>query len=130
MPNSAPRILLADDEPAVLKMMELYLDRLGYAVTVADSAARAWAEVDAAPDGFDVAVLDATMACSTLSDLVLKLLRACPKLCILVASGYPVDMSVVKQSAGSRAAFLHKPFGPEELATSIRRILASQEEGL
>jgi DNA-binding NtrC family response regulator len=129
MANSVPRVLLADDEPAVLKMMELYLDRLGYAVTVVDTAARAWAEVDAAPDGFDVAVLDATMACSTLADLVRKLLRSSPKLCILVASGYPVDMSAVEQSAGRKAAFLHKPFGPEELAMAIRRILAAQEEG-
>ena len=75
MANSASRrILLADDEPAVLKMMELYLDRLGYAVTVADTAAQACAEVEAAPAGFAVAVLDATMAGL---DAIIDLVRIC-----------------------------------------------------
>ena len=33
------------------------------------------------------------------------MLRASPKLCILIASGYPVDMSTVEQSAGRGRLF-------------------------
>ena len=34
------RILIVDDEPALLKMMSVYLRRLGYAVTTASSTER------------------------------------------------------------------------------------------
>jgi DNA-binding NtrC family response regulator len=112
-------------------MMELYLDRLGYAITVADTAVKAWAEVAAAPEEFDVVVVDATMIRWDLPDLIQKMLAASPRLCVLVASGYPVDMSALRESAGPRAAFLQKPFGPDDLVTAIRRILGAQkEEGL
>ena len=64
------------------------------------------------------------------SDLVLKMLRACPKLCILVTSGYPVDMTAVEAAAASRTAFLQKPFSSEMLSSAVRRILGAQEESL
>jgi two-component system, cell cycle response regulator len=130
MANAAARVLIADDEPALLKMIKLYLDRLGYAVTVARTAEGASAEVQSASGAFDVAVVDATMGGADLAGFVLRMLDASPRLCVLVASGYPVDMSAVEESAGPRAAFLLKPFAPEALDTAIRRILAAQERAL
>jgi two-component system cell cycle sensor histidine kinase/response regulator CckA len=124
------RILLVDDEPPLLKMMSLYLGRLGYSVTTAATTDKAWAEVEAAPGGFDIAVLDATMPGMPLHELALKMLAANANMRVLAASGYPVDMSDVKAQAPGRVDFLHKPFTPEMLATALRRMLAPQEEDL
>ena len=60
MTKAAGRILIVDDEPILLKMMNVYLGRLGYTVVTANSTEKAWAEVEAAPHAFAVAVLDAT----------------------------------------------------------------------
>ena len=60
MTKAAGRILIVDDEPILLKMMNVYLGRLGYTVVTASSTEKAWAEVQAAPHAFAVAVLDAT----------------------------------------------------------------------
>jgi DNA-binding NtrC family response regulator len=130
MANSAKAVLIVDDEPALLKMLRFFLQRLGYTVTAAETTEAAWSAVEAAPEGFDVAVLDATMAGPGLTHLALKMLRASPRLRILVASGYLVDMSGIEAAAGGRTAFLQKPFSPEMLAAAVRRILGSQEESL
>ena len=76
MDPAAVRILLADDEPSLLRMMSAYLGRLGYAVTAAGTTAKARAEMEAAPAGFAVAVLDATMPGLAMQELALEMLAA------------------------------------------------------
>jgi len=128
MDQSLGRILLVDDEPSLLKMMSLYLGRLGYSVTTANTTERAWNEAEASVSGFDVAVLDATMPGMSMEDLATRLLSANSTLRVLAASGYPVDMTLLETVAPRRVAFLHKPFTPEMLAAAVRRMLAAQEE--
>jgi DNA-binding NtrC family response regulator len=122
------RILLVDDEPPLLKMMSIYLQRQGYTVTTAGTTEHASALADAEPLAFAVAVLDATMAGMSMEELALKLLGLNPAMRVLAASGYPVDMSGLEAAAPGRVAFLHKPFTPEMLAASVRRMLAAEEE--
>ena len=122
------RILLVDDEPSLLKMISVYLQRQGYAVTTARTTEEAAALVEQFPKGFGVAVLDATMEGMTMENLARKLLGANPAMRVLAASGYPVDMSALETAAPGRVGFLHKPFSPEMLAAAIRRMLAAQEE--
>jgi DNA-binding NtrC family response regulator len=124
------RVLIIDDEPSLLKMMSVYLRRLGYSVMAVNSTDQAWSLVEAAPSEYAVAVLDCTMAGLSVEDLALKMLRANPALCVVAASGYPVDMTALEAAAPGRVAFLHKPFTPEMLAAVLRRMLAAQEEGL
>ncbi len=124
------RILIVDDEPALVKMMGAYLGRLGYSVETTGSTDEAWERVSADPGGYAVAVLDATMPGLTMAELALKMLRASPTLRVVAASGYPVDMTEVEAAGPGRVAFLPKPFAPEMLASLVRRMLAAQEENL
>lgn len=130
MEHSTARILLVDDDPALLKMMGVYLGRLGYSVTLANSTEKAWAEVEAAPSGYDIAVLDGSMPGLSMEDLALKILRANPSLRVVAASGYAMDTSAVEAAAPGRVAVLQKPFAPEMLVAVVRRMLAAQEENL
>jgi two-component system, cell cycle sensor histidine kinase and response regulator CckA len=128
MDSPTGKILIVDDEPPLLKMMSVYLGRLGYAVSTASTTDKAWEMVEAAPSEFACAVLDATMAGMSMRELALRILAADPKICVLAASGYPVDMSDVEAEAPGRVDFLHKPFTPEMLAAAVRRMLAPQKE--
>ena len=128
--HATGRILLVDDEPSLLKMMGVYLGRLGYSVTLANSTEEAWAEVEAAPSGYAIAVLDGSMPGLSMEDLALKMLRANPSLCVVAVSGYSVDTPAIEAAAPGRVAVLQKPFPPEMLAAAVRRMLASQEEAL
>lgn len=120
------RILLVDDEPALLKMMRVYLERRGHSVSTSSTTEQAASMIDAEPLSHAVAVLDATMAGLSMEELALKMLHANPSLRVLATSGYPVDMSRLERAAPGRVAFLHKPFTPAMLAESIRGMLAAQ----
>ena len=128
MNHATGRILLVDDEPSLLKMMGVYLGRLGYSVTLANSTEKAWAEVEAAPSGYAIAVLDGSMPGLSMEDLALKMLRANPSLCVVAASGYSMDTTAVEAAAPGRVTVLQKPFTPEMLAEAVRRMLGAQEE--
>jgi two-component system C4-dicarboxylate transport response regulator DctD len=124
------RILIVDDEPALLKMMGIYLKRVGYEVTAHDSTDRAWAAVSASAEEFAAAVLDATLRGLTTQDLALKLLEANPSMCVMVASGYPVDMSALEAAGPGRVQFVQKPFTAETLTGTLRRLIEGQEKAV
>ncbi len=128
MPGTTNRVLVVDDEPPLLKMVSTYLRRLGYVVLTAGSTEQAWKEVEAAPDSFALAVLDATMSGMPMEDLAARILAADPRLCVIAASGYPVDISRLEAEAPGRVMFLHKPFSPEMLGQAVRRMIATQKE--
>jgi CheY-like chemotaxis protein len=130
MNPAAGRILIVDDEPPLLRMMSLYLGRLGYSATTADSTGKAWSLVEADPGAFAAAVLDGSMAGMSMEELARRLLDANPALRVLAYSGYPVDMTALEAVAPGRVAFLLKPFTPEMLAEAMRRLLAAQEQNL
>jgi two-component system, cell cycle sensor histidine kinase and response regulator CckA len=130
MTSTAGNILLVDDEPSLLKMMSVYLGRLGYAVIASSSTDQAWAQVEAAPAEFAVAILDGSMPGMGMETLALNMLHANPLLCVIVASGYPMDLTAMQAAGPGRVTFLQKPFSPEMLALAVRRIFATQEEDL
>lgn len=130
MTPTAGSILLVDDEPSLLRMMSVYLCRLGYTVITSGSTDEAWAQVEAAPSEFTVVILDATMPGMSMEALALKMLQVNPLLRVIVASGYPMEMTAVQAAGPGRVTFLHKPFSPEMLALAVRRFFATQEESL
>ena len=121
-------ILIVDDEPPLLKMLSTYLTRLGYTVTICPTTELAHAEILSKPDGFDAAVVDATMEGMSLEELGRRMLEANPSMRVLGASGYPVDVSALEAIAPGRVAFLHKPFTPQMLAASLGRMLGTEKE--
>ena len=121
---------MVDDEPPLLRMLSLYLGRLGYLVTTAETTDAAWKLVEAEPAAFAAAVLDGSMSGMSMSDLALRMLRANQELRVLAASGYPVDVTALSVAAPGRVDFLQKPFTPEMLATALRGLLGAQEEKL
>lgn len=128
MRQVSEEILLVDDEGTLLKLMSVYLRRLGYTATPVNTVAKAWEHLKRNSGGCAVVVLDAGMAETSIDDLVMQLLGAHPHLRVVVNSGYPVDMSVLLRSAPGRVEFLHKPFSPDMLATVVRRMCGSQED--
>jgi two-component system cell cycle sensor histidine kinase/response regulator CckA len=128
MTNAANQVLIVDDEPSLLKMMSVYLERLGYGVVTAGSTEKAWAAVEAAPHAFALALLDATMSGVRMEDLAARILAADPRVCVIACSGYPVDIAMLQAAAPGRVMFLHKPFTPEMLGSTVRRMIATQEK--
>jgi DNA-binding NtrC family response regulator len=124
------RVLIVDDEPALLRMMTVFLERQGYQVADAATTEAAWSQIRSAPGHFDVVVLDGTMSGIGTEELAFGMLTASPHLRVLAASGYPMDMTTFEAAAPGRVAFLQKPFGPAALVAAVRRLLGAEEESL
>jgi len=122
-------LLLVDDEPALLRLMGSYLTRLGYPVITAHSTDDAWQKASGLLADLALAVLDATVGGEERANsLAIRLLQANPSLCVVLTSGYPVEMAAVEAEAPDRVVFLQKPFGPENLAEVVRRMIGPPPE--
>jgi CheY-like chemotaxis protein len=124
--NTAKRalVLVVDDEEPMLEVFEETVQRLGVDV-VAESDPRRVAEQVRRGERFDVVVLDLRMP--HLDGLALiELLRARqPGLPVIVVTGYPSAESARRCRELGVAAYLRKPFDPEELGRHVRRALAT-----
>jgi CheY-like chemotaxis protein len=115
-------VLLAEDDRALRRYLEVILRRAGYDVTAAADGLEA---MKAALSGtFDAVVTDAVMPHLSGQELC-RFLRSHPKLGrlpVVLLSG--ADKAAQAQDAPSRAdAYLSKPVRPEELTDCLARLL-------
>jgi DNA-binding NtrC family response regulator len=119
----APRILVVDDEPQLLKILTRYLARLGYGVVAAASTEEAWDHVHAAPEGYSLALIDATMPGMSAEELTRRILGANASIRVIACSGYPITREEFASLDPGRVSFLHKPFSPDTLAEMVRELI-------
>lgn len=110
------RVLLVDDDELVRSNTSEMLRELGYEVHEAASAAGA-AELMARNIAPDFLVTDHLMPGMSGTDLARSLLQLCPKLKVLIISGY----SALEEIAPDLPR-LSKPFRSEELAAALRAL--------
>lgn len=121
-----PRILVAEDDPDLLKMLEMVLRTLGDVVTASDGL-DALEKVRSGPPP-DVVVTDLMMP--RMDGLALaKQIKAQPSLSrvpvvILTARTSPRDV-IAGINAGARF-YLTKPFKTEELLVKVRKALGQR----
>ena len=127
LPKGRGRILLMDDEPAILKFTQRVLGELGYDTAVAADGDAALQLAHAARDAgtpFDLAILDLTVPGGMGGRECLDRLRASdPDMRAIAASGYSTDPIMCEPGRHGFAGVLAKPFLPLELANVVARVL-------
>ena len=127
MPQGAVRILVVDDEPALLDSMRSYLSRLGHQVTAFRNAVAAWeslASQDLAPS---VVIVDLTLEGMSGEEFIRKVMEREPAIAVLATSGYPVSIGTMGLPQGARVAMLQKPFTPRMLNEALERLLSGEQ---
>jgi len=116
---SAPRVLVVDDEPAVLGLISHALAARGYEVQAAPDPLQALKLAHDAPC-FDLVVSDVIMPQMCGPELVRRITQICPGTAVLVMSGH-IDV----QDLPKGAKFIGKPFQVKDLYSIVDRALAS-----
>ena len=117
------RILLVDDEAALLRASERLLVKLGYQVTACDSPAKALDLFRQNPDGFDLVLTDFSMPGQTGVELAEKLFVLRPSARILLCTGYGAGLSLEQIRNLGFCGMLQKPVNLEDLCQAIRAAL-------
>jgi signal transduction histidine kinase/DNA-binding response OmpR family regulator len=124
MPRSfGETVLLVEDEPAVVAIARMILERLGYTVLAASTPGEAIRLGETHVGEIYLLITDVVMPEMNGRDLNLRLLAIRPKLKCLFMSGYTADVLGHNGVLEAGVRFLQKPFSMGDLATKVRRTL-------
>ena len=118
-------ILLVEDETAVLDMVRLMLEGLGYQVLTASTPAEAIRVGQLHECRIDLLITDVIMPGMNGRELTHNLLSICPDVKRLFMSGYTSDIITSHGVLDEGANFIQKPFSLKELADQVRKVLDS-----
>jgi len=113
-------VLVVEDAAVVRSLVRELLEEHGYHVLEASDAKEALAVSDSQKDPIDLLLTDLVMPGMSGNDLAKLLRRKRKKMKILYMSGYSGESL---QEAGKAAHFLEKPFKPDVLADTVRKVL-------
>jgi len=116
-------ILIAEDEPAVRKLLQAALGAKGYRVLQAENGQAALRVCRDHAGPIHLAVVDLVMPEMGGRELARKLVLRYPNLKILYMSGYTDQPLDLEELPDSRKAFLLKPFASEDLLRILRDLL-------
>lgn len=120
-PRGSATVLLADDEPAVLRLASAALGRLGYSVIEARDGTEALELFKQHRDEIDVAVLDIAMPGRSGLQVLAEIRQTSPRLPVVLASGYLDGPDRVRESSGVR--LLSKPYRPQVLGRAVHEAI-------
>src|SRR5438270_101259 len=112
------RLLIVDDEPAVLALLKRYLERVGYGVETTLTAEAALDLFEAAPDRYDLVITDLTLPGMGGEELLKRLRQRRPSLRALISSGFPHSPALPD------VRFLLKPYLPKAMVEVIEQMLS------
>jgi PAS domain S-box-containing protein len=122
-PQGQETILLVEDEPSILKMIEKMLTRLGYKVLSANTPGEA---INLAKNQFNqihLLMTDVVMPEMNGRDLAETIILLNPEIKYLFMSGYTADVIADHGVLDEHVSFIQKPFSHKELADMIRQVM-------
>lgn len=120
-------VIVIDDEPALLRLIQAYLERLGYQVEGFANSTDALKRFEEEPQRFQIAVTDLTLDGMPGNELGIAMLKTNPDLNVLLCSGYPFDVESLPADCRARFSTLQKPFLPNMLAKMIEELLSRKQ---
>lgn len=119
------RILIVDDEEGMLEVCADTLNNLPEVELVLENQSRRAAERLAA-ESFDLLITDVRMPGLSGVELLRLARQHNPDICVLVITAYPTVESAVESMKLGATDYIVKPFLPDDLRATVRRLLESE----
>ena len=119
-----PRILIVDDHVDSVRPMQLFFEANGYEVTTAHTVATALSI--AMQKDFDLLVSDIGLPDGSGDDILRKLQHDGRDLPSIALSGYGTEQDVERSRAAGFHIHLTKPVSPQDLRTTMDKLLAKR----
>ena len=118
------RVLLVDDDRALLEITQALLARRGYDVSSFSSPEDALAAFRRAPDHWDIVLTDRSMPTLSGEDLAYQILQMRPGVPIIMTTGFGEATDEERARQIGVAELIFKPITGPDLLLAIRRCLA------
>ena len=117
-PVGTRRILLVEDETALLRLMSEFLTHAGFEVEACLTGAQALDRLGELSGQLELAVIDLSLPDMPGDEVARRILQVSPELPVLICSGLPFSV----EGMPGRVRFLQKPFLPKMLLREIEAI--------
>jgi len=121
--KGSEHVLIVEDEPLILQMTVMTLNKLGYKTLSAASPKAALHLAENPDTPIDLLLTDVVMPEMDGKELSRELTRKCPDLRTLFMSGYPHETMVKYGIAQTENSFIQKPFSVAEISQKLRAVL-------
>jgi two-component system, OmpR family, KDP operon response regulator KdpE len=125
-PTKGDRILVCDDEPQILRALQVILNDAGFEVATASSATQALDSASVRPP--EAAIVDLILPDRDGVEVV-RSIRAWSDMPILLLSAVTEEAEKVRAFDAGADDYLTKPFGPDELVARLRAVLRRRARG-
>lgn len=123
LPRGEERILLVDDEPLLMDIMDRSLTALGYLVSSFTGSNEALIEFNLQPDNYDLIIANMTMPYMTGIEFARKVLARRSGLPVIICTGYSELIDENHALAAGVEEVLYKPVDGRTLAETVRWVL-------
>lgn len=123
-PSRRPSILVADDEPRLLRTLADLLRSRGFKVSEAQGGQEACEQLHR--QTFDLALLDLNMPETDGFQVMAEIGRLQPDCGVIVVSGESSFSTVSRALRRGAQDYIRKPFDPDELLTTVEGVLGKQ----
>ena len=116
-------VLMIEDDPGVVDINRTWLNRLGYEVIVAATAAQAIQIICRSDKIFDVVLLDLVLPDMSGAAVFPLIRQHLPSAKGVICSGYGLDGTTQELLDSGAAAFIQKPYTLANIQTIIRQVM-------
>jgi PAS domain S-box-containing protein len=117
-------ILLVEDDPAILTITCMMMERYGYTVISAATPGKAIEKAKNHAGAIDLLMTDVVMPEMNGRDLSERIAAIHPGIRLLFMSGYTADIIAHQGVLDDGVAFIQKPFSMTDMAEKLREVLA------
>ena len=117
------KILVVDDEQAILEIAQDLLTENGYSVLAAHSGEEALQIYEKFHDSIDLVILDLGMPGIGGHNALTELLKFDPQVKVIISSGYSSDGKVKEDLLPHVAGFMDKPYRLHDMLKKVREVL-------
>ncbi|MCA9665091.1 MAG: response regulator [Myxococcales bacterium] len=122
------RVLVVDDEPMIVNVVQQIFNTLGWDVLTASNGAEAVAKYDAHDEHIDLVLLDMTMPVMGGAEAFRELRRIDPGVRVLLTSGYNEQDTTSRFAGKGLAGFLQKPYRASAVVEKLKQLFPAEEE--
>ena len=121
--SNGETVLVVEDEPALLAMCKMMLEKIGYRVLATGTPGEAIKLAEEHASEIHLAITDVVMPEMNGRDLAERLQSLSPGIKILFMSGYTADVIAHRGVLDEGVNFIQKPFSMKDLAVKVREAL-------